>query len=132
MAGMDPIVIAIIIAVLGMAGYVAYLFVMCLPMSRTGYLVCCAASFLVVMTIANWGLHYLIYEINMWLALPIMALLLLYGWLVDRHEYRQGTLRLNPESKFDQWYYVKFLSKAPNEDHQKQASESHTRLDPPE
>jgi|GEM_PF-2890850 len=131
MAGMDPIVVAIIIAVLGMAGYVAYLFVMCLPMSRTGYLVCCIVSFIVVMTILGWGLHHLVYEIDMWLALPVIAIGLLASWLIDRFEYRQGKLHLDPESKFDRWY-AKFLPKAPTEDHQRGASEFHTRLDPPE
>lgn len=130
MAGMELAIFAIV-AVLGMAGYVAYLFVMRLPMSRTGYLVCCTISFLIAMTIMSWGLHYLIYEVSVWLGLPLMAVGLLTGWLIDRHEYRQGTLRLNPKSKFDQWY-VKFLSKGLSEDHRRESSESHTRLDPPE
>ncbi len=41
---------------------------------------------------------------SMWLGLPIIVLMLLYGWLVDGHECRQGTLRLHPESKIDEWY----------------------------
>lgn len=130
MAGMELVVFAII-AVLGMAGYVAYLFVMCLPMSQTGYLVCCTVSFLVTMTIVSWGLHYLIYEVSMWLGLPVMAVGLLAGWLIDKHDYKQGKLRLNPKSKFDLWY-AKVLLKVPIEDLQRGTSESHIRLDPPE
>lgn len=124
-------VILVIIAVLGLAGYVGFLFVMRLPMSETGYVVGYVVSVGVAMTVAVWVAHYIVYEVTMWLALPIIAAALVVGCFIDRHKYKQGTLELDPESRFDLWF-AKVILRVPTEDLQKQASELHIRPDPPE
>lgn len=127
-----PVIILIIVAMISLAGYVAYLFVTRSPMSRTGYLVCCVVSTILAMTFIGWGLKYVIYEISAWWVIPWGALMFFLGWLIERHEHKQGTLP-PPRTAFERWYSKWLLPKAPTEaPHTQDNAASRNRPDQPE